>query len=362
MFSKGNVPRRGADTDLTAHSWTRRGFFGPYATVYKTRDPGRPIRQDKALSTSLIDVQQAQPADLEHPDGLPMPLVANKEVLVSVSRRRVAMPYCWRNADGDELFFVHQGSCRFETDFGVLNSEPGDLIYLPRNVVYRVIPRSADVVHLILETQSMLEPADRYHRQHGETNYALDMSLIVLPEPEDSEYPRQAEYEVRTKVEGEVCSAFFDYDPVGVTVGWVGDPLVFKLNVWDVGCARLPGPPPVGAVFMTDSQSCVVGVRTPVPLAGDRAGPPAHTNDYDELWFLHSSGNPDRAGQLGILRLEPQGATQASRRQPGEAGASQRGPDLKTMLLNIDVKHRLKVAKDAEPYLVQSRVAAAATT
>ena len=40
MFKKGNVPGRNADSELTVHSVTRKGFFGPYATIYKTRNPG----------------------------------------------------------------------------------------------------------------------------------------------------------------------------------------------------------------------------------------------------------------------------------------------------------------------------------
>src|SRR5438093_706285 len=187
MYRIGNVPRRrGEESELFMHSWTRKGFFGPYANLYKTHNPGEPIRWDPRLGPSSIDFAEMRPSDLERADGTPLPVLTNGDVTVSVSRRRAPMPYCWRNVDGDELYFIHRGACRFETEMGVIEADPGDFVYLPRNMVYRAIPHSEDTIHLVLETKSMLEPADKYHRDHGETSSGLDMSLIVVPEPGDS--------------------------------------------------------------------------------------------------------------------------------------------------------------------------------
>src|SRR5205085_2080371 len=189
-------------------------------------------------------------------------------------------------------------------------------------VVYRVIPRSEDTVHLIIETRSMLEIAERYHRDHGETNAGLDLSLIVVPEPGETTIAPQDEYEVRLKLDDEFYSMYFDYDPVGVTAGWAGDPIVFKLSGWDVPCASLPSTPPTAAVFITEGSEAVVTVHTPNRLINGRGGgPPAHTNDYDEIWFLHSPSPEARGGRFGLLRWEPQGLT-----QPGFRRTSGDGP------------------------------------
>ena len=359
MYRKGNVPRRGEQSELFTHMYTRKGFFGAYASLYKTRNPGEPIRQDRGLSPCLVDLEQTRPSDMERADGLPMPLLSNGEVTVSVSRRRDAMPFCWRNVDADELFFVHRGACRFETELGVLDAEPGDFVYLPRDIVYRAIPRSDDVVHVVLETQTFLEPADRYHREHGETSSGLDLSQIVVPEPGETLGPPRSEYEVRVKVGGELYSAFYDYDPVGVTAGWAGDPVVFKLSAWDIPCAYIPSTPPTGSVFVTDGMDCVVGVRGSMPSVRGGGGPPAHTNDYDEIWFLHSTESPERARQLGHLRWEPQGATQPGARRSSGDGPRPT-PDMKSLNLNIDVRHRLRLTNEAEAYAADLRPAVGA--
>jgi homogentisate 1,2-dioxygenase len=360
MYRKGNVPRRGEDSELIQHAWTRKGFFGAYANIYKTRNPGEPTRWDPRLGPSAIEAAATRPGDLDQADGSPLPLLTNGDITVSVSRRRAPMPFCWRNVDADELYFIHRGASRFETEFGWIEAEPGDFVYLPRNVVYRAIPHTEETVHLILETKSMLETAERYHRDHGETNAGLDMSLIVVPEPGETTGPRQDEYEVRLKVDGQYYSMFFDYDPVGVTAGWAGDPIVFKLSGWDVPCSSLPSTPPTAAVFMTDGSEAVVTVHTPMQLINTRGGgPPAHTNDYDELWFLHTTQDVGPSDRVGKLRWDPQGIT-----QPGfvrrNGDAPRRPSDVPSMNVNIDVRHRLHLTDEALQYVEQRQAAAAA--
>jgi homogentisate 1,2-dioxygenase len=50
------------------------------------------------------------------------------------------MPYYFRNADGDDLLFVHAGAGRLETDFGNLDYRRGDYLIIPRGTVYRLAP------------------------------------------------------------------------------------------------------------------------------------------------------------------------------------------------------------------------------
>jgi homogentisate 1,2-dioxygenase len=365
MYRIGNVPRKPQDSELFQHMWTRKGFFGAYANLYKTQSPGEPVRWDPRLGPASIDVARAHPTDLVDPDGGPLPLLENGDICVSVSRRREPMPFCWRNVDADELYFIHRGRARFETEFGLLDAEPGDFVCLPRNTVYRVVPQSDDTLHLILESQSMLDTADRYHREHGETSMGLDLSLIGVPEPGPTSALDQSEYEVRLKVDGEVYSMFFDYDPVGVTAGWAGDPIVFKLSGWEVPAARLPSTPPTAAIFMTDASEAVVTVHTPPPgglLATHGGGPPAHTNDYDELWFLHVPASAPVGPAVGQLRWDPQGLTQAGARRRGSAnGQPPRPMDVPALNVNVDVRKRLHLTPAAEALVREQAVAAGAS-
>ena len=54
------------------------------------------------------------------------------------SLRRAACRQLARNADGDELLFVHAGSGDLFCDYGHLAIEAGDYILIPRGTMWRV--------------------------------------------------------------------------------------------------------------------------------------------------------------------------------------------------------------------------------
>ena len=49
------------------------------------------------------------------------------------------MQFFFRNADGDELHFIHKGGGRFESDFGAMSFEVGDYILVPKGTNYRFV-------------------------------------------------------------------------------------------------------------------------------------------------------------------------------------------------------------------------------
>ena len=70
------------------------------------------------------------------------------------------MPYFARNADADELWFVHRGEGTFETEFGPLEFRPGDYLVLPKGVTHRVVPQTRDNYFL----RRRVARRDRLHR------------------------------------------------------------------------------------------------------------------------------------------------------------------------------------------------------
>jgi hypothetical protein len=80
MYRIGNVPRRPENSELFQHMWTRKGFFGAYANLYKTQSPGEPVRWDPRLGPASINVAEAHPADLDDSRGQPLPPLTNGDV------------------------------------------------------------------------------------------------------------------------------------------------------------------------------------------------------------------------------------------------------------------------------------------
>ena len=122
----------------------RKGFYGKSAHLYHAHPPTGWIRFEGKLRPHCFDLNRLAPSDQADPQGTPMAFLGNNDVTLYVSRRSEPMPFYYRNADGDELLFVHRGEGAIETDFGPLDFEKGDYINIPRAVTYRVIPRSHD--------------------------------------------------------------------------------------------------------------------------------------------------------------------------------------------------------------------------
>jgi putative transcriptional regulator len=64
-----------------------------------------------------VDSADVVAPDAGDPRGGWQNLLSNDDVAVAISRRRKAMPYCYRDMEGDLLYFVHRGRGVFATEF-----------------------------------------------------------------------------------------------------------------------------------------------------------------------------------------------------------------------------------------------------
>ena len=131
--------------DLREEHISRQGFFGPVAMIYREHGPNEIVRVEGTLHPRRVaDTARAEPSDMTDPRGTPEVMLSNADVSVAVSRRTATMPYAYRNTDGDLLYFVHQGTGRFVTEFGPLAYEPGDYVLIPKGITFSVAPDAGD--------------------------------------------------------------------------------------------------------------------------------------------------------------------------------------------------------------------------
>src|SRR5439155_13307523 len=67
-------------------------------------------------------------------------LMWNDDVEISLCRPKKQMEYFFRNGEGDEVIFVHEGSGTLETTFGDVPYNDGDYVVIPRGTTYRFRP------------------------------------------------------------------------------------------------------------------------------------------------------------------------------------------------------------------------------
>jgi homogentisate 1,2-dioxygenase len=286
----------------------RKGFFGKSAHLYHANPPTGWIRFEGKLRPHCIDCNNLKPTDQSDPRGAPVAFLGNNDVKLYVSRRTEPMPFYLRNADGDELFFVHRGQGSIETDFGPLTFEKGDYINIPRAVTYRVVPQTKDNFFLIIESAGEFEqPEKGLIGQHA----LYDPAVIVTPEPQPY-LDDKREWEVRIKVEEEYSTVVYPFNPIDV-VGWKGDLTAWKINIRDIRpimSHRAHLPPSAHSTFIT--QGAVVCTFLPRPLEEDPEAlrvPFFHRNtDYDEFLFYHDGDFFSRDNiKPGMATLHPRG-------------------------------------------------------
>ncbi len=286
----------------------RKGFYGKSAHLYHAHPPTGWIRFEGKLRPHCIDCNKLTPTDQKDPRGSPVPFLGNNDVRLSISRRSAAMPFYFRNADGDELYFIHRGSGTIETDFGPMAYEKGDYINIPRAVTYRVVPSTTDNFFLIIESKTEFEqPEKGLIGQHA----LYDPGVIVTPEPAP-DLTDNREWEIRIKVEEEFSSIFYPFNPIDV-VGWKGDLTVWKINMRDIRPVmshRAHLPPSAHTTFVTEGAAVCSFV--PRPLEEDPEAlkvPFFHRNtDYDEFIFYHDGNFFSRDNIVpGMITLHPRG-------------------------------------------------------
>jgi len=286
----------------------RKGFYGKTAHLYHANPPTGWIRFEGKLRPHCFDLNAVEPSDLTDPCGAAAAFLGNDDVKLWVSRRSHPMPFYVRNADGDELLFVHRGRGIIETDFGPLAFEPGDYVVLPRAVTYRILPETTDNFFLIIESKSEFDqPEKGLIGQHA----LYDPAAITTPEPAPHLDDRN-EWEVRIKVEDEYSKVVYPFNPIDV-VGWKGDLTVWKISMRDIRpimSHRAHLPPSAHTTFVT--QGAVVCSFLPRPLEQDPDAmrvPFFHRNtDYDEFIFYHAGNFFSRDNiRAGMATLHPRG-------------------------------------------------------
>jgi homogentisate 1,2-dioxygenase len=223
------------------------------------------------------------------------------------------MPYFARNADGDELFFVHQGTGRLETDFGPLAYEPGDYLLVPRGTVFRFHPSSPTFL-LTVETVGELAVPDRgMLGQHA----LFDPAVIRVPTPGETSAlgpNADGEHELVIQREGQLTRVFYPSSPLD-TVGWKGTLTVMQLNVRDIRpvssivttCPRAPTLPSSPTTWWCARSP---PARSRTVIRGRHEGallPLEHRLRRGPLLPLGRLLQPRRASRRAWLTFHPQG-------------------------------------------------------
>jgi homogentisate 1,2-dioxygenase len=329
---------------------SKEGFFGPASFVYHPRPPTGWSAFEGPLRPRAFDLARLAA-------GEPTPWAAARVLFNPFLEMRFwklagPMPALARNADGDQLLFVHQGAGDLFCDYGRLPFVAGDYLYLPRGTMWRLAPGGAAALLTIEATNGHLGLPDRGLLG----GHALfDPDMLETPKLDATFVAQQqapGETRVEIKKRGHVSVVTFPYNPLDA-VGWRGELAPVRLNVKDlrpVTSHRYHLPPSAHTTFA--SERFVVCTFSPRPFETDPGAlkvPFFHNNDdYDEVIFYHAGDFFSRDHiEAGMMTFHPSGFTHGPHPRALKNMLSQPRPATDEYAVMVDARDPLEVGEAA---------------
>ncbi|MBP6179992.1 MAG: homogentisate 1,2-dioxygenase [Anaerolineales bacterium] len=278
-----------------------------------------------------------------------IPLLGNNDVILGVSRTANSMDYFYRNSQAYEVWWVHDGSGTFKSQFGELNFRKGDYIVIPFGVTWQM-DIAEECKFFTIECPSQIEPPKRYRNEYGQLLEHSPYCERDIRVPEKlSTRTERGEYDVRVKVRDRLSLHVLDHHPFDV-VGWDGYlyPWIFNIEDFEPITGRLHMPPPIHQTF--DAHNFVVCSFVPRLFDYHPDGIPApysHSNIQSDEVIYYAEGNfMSRKGiDRSDITLHPFGLPHGP--QPGMTEASIGKKETFELAVMVDTFHPLQITKQA---------------
>lgn len=240
-------------------------------------------------------------------------LMLNSDCVIGLAAPRKSLTnYFYKNADADELIFIHKGSGTLRTFMGNIPFEYGDYLIIPRGMIYQIEFDSSDNRLLYLESYSPIYTPKRYKNASGqllehapfcERDFKLPMQLETHDEKGD--------FLIKIKKQNTLHDFVYATHPFDV-VGYDGYnfPYGFSIHNFEPITGRVHQPPPVHQTFETNA----LVVCSFVPRLYDYhpqaiPAPYNHSNiDSDEMLYYVDGDFMSRNNiEQGHITLHPKG-------------------------------------------------------
>ncbi|MGC8856285.1 MAG: homogentisate 1,2-dioxygenase [Anaerolineae bacterium] len=281
-----------------------------------------------------------------------LPLLGNHDVILSVSVARESMDYYYRNAQAYEVWWVHEGSGIFKSQFGNLTFRKGDYIVIPFGTTWQML-LNEPARFFTIEAPSQIEPPRRYRNAYGQLLEHAPYCERDIRIPEDLEtHTERGEFEVRIKVRDRLTRHILDHHPFDV-VGWDGYlyPWIFNIEDFEPITGRIHQPPPVHQTF--EGHNFVVCSFVPRLFDYHPEAIPApynHSNvNSDEVLYYAEGNFMSRKGiDRGDISLHPYGLPHGP--QPGMTEASIGKKETQELAVMVDTFYPLNLTREALEY------------
>lgn len=299
------------------------GFSDVYSLVYHLHAPTqiKQVGKPYSIAPKTIHDKQLKPRCLKGFDITPEAdyLKSRKAVLVnSDCKILLAAPqesmsdYFFKNADADEVIFVHQGTGTLKTMYGDLAFEYGDYLVIPRGTTYQMHFDGSDNRLLIVESYSPVVTPNRYRNKFGQLQEHSPFCERDFRKPSNLQaHDEQGDFQFFIQKEDMIYPYKYLNHPFDV-VGWDGYcyPYAFSIHNFEPITGRIHLPPPIHQTFA--AQGFVICSFVPRLYDYHPLSIPApynHSNiDSDEvLYYVDGDFMSRKSVEKGMITLHPGG-------------------------------------------------------
>ena len=337
------------------------GFHGHSSLLYHVHRPTQlkeisksysvepKIAIGKNLKSLLLKGFELKPED-DFLDSRKSMLV-NRDCIIGLAAPRKSLTsYFYKNADADELIFIHKGKGKLRTMMGNIQFEYGDYLIIPRGMIYQIEFETEDNRLFYVESYAPFYTPKRYKNesgQHLEHSPFCERDFKLPTELET--HDEKGDFTIKIKKEGMIHEMVYATHPFDV-IGWDGYnfPYGFSIHNFEPITGRVHQPPPVHQTFETSTfVVCSFCPRLYDYHPKAIPAPYNHSNiDSDEVLYYVDGDFMSRNNiEQGHITLHPKGIPHGP--APGAMERSIGHKETQELAVMVDTFRPLMVTEEA---------------
>lgn len=279
------------------------------------------------------------------------PVLVNSDCYIELASPQKSMTdYFYKNADADEVIFIHRGSGQLKTQLGVIDFTYGDYLVVPRGMIYQLHFNDADNKLFIIQSFHPIYTPKRYRNWFGQLlEHSPFCERDIRPPHRLETIDQEGSFLIRIKKQDVLYDYVYAHHPFNV-VGWDGFnyPYAFSIHDFEPITGRVHQPPPVHQTFETSAFVICSFVPRLYDYHPDSIPAPYnHSNiDSDEvLYYVDGDFMSRNHIEKGQITLHPAGIPHGP--HPGAYERSIGKKETLELAVMVDTFKPLKLTKQA---------------
>ncbi len=342
--------------------FSTEGFSSNYSLLYHVHPPtvithaGEPVDvRPKAATDNLLKPRSFEgfhvPPEADYLKSRKTVLFNNDcALMLAAPQKSMGKEDFFKNADCDEVIFIHEGSGVVKTAYGKLPFSYGDYVVIPRGTIYQMEFEGENNRLFIVESPSPISFPKRYLSKSGQLLENSPYCERDLRKPQDLEtFDVKGDFLIHTKKKGLLYPMTYGFHPFDL-IGWDGTeyPFITSIHDFEPITGRVHQPPPVHQQF--DAHNFVICSFVPRKYDYHPLSIPApyyHSNiDSDEvLYYVDGDFMSRKHVTRGMITLHPGGIPHGP--HPGAVEKSIGKTETGELAVMVDTFHPLFLTEDA---------------